>query len=280
MRAALQSIVLVVALVTCGSGAARAEPSDREQANTLFKAGLMMYEKGDYRGALALYRRANNLFQSPQIEFNMALTREKMGQPARAAVHYERFLRKADQMAYPLKVKAVKAKLAALRKKLATVTVTYATRGAAVGVDGEPVGKTPLGHRIYRRPGEFRLTVRKDGYRLFQKSLRLKAGGHEEVKVTLEPMGRDTHRAAPHVSAAAPVVAPAPHKTAPAPALVAGKNGQDRQQVTSSRPFYRRWWFWTAVGVVAAGVTVGVVASQTGGDDRVPGGELTGFSFR
>lgn len=270
MRAALHSILLAMVLVAWVSGSVGAEPSKREQANRLFKAGLALYDKADYKGALAMYERANKLFVSPQIEFNMALAREKMGQPALAAVHYERFLSKADQLAYPRKVKAVKAKLAALRKKLATVTVSYATKGAAVDLDGKPVGKTPLGHRLYRKPGEFRLTVKKDGYRLFQKSLRLGAGSHEEVKVTLEPMNRDE----PSAPAADPAVGDTRATPGALPLIPSGDVKQDHKKVTSSRPFYRKWWFWTAVGVVAAGVTVGVVASQTGGSDQVPGCEL------
>ncbi|MCC7537752.1 MAG: PEGA domain-containing protein [Deltaproteobacteria bacterium] len=34
---------------------------------------------------------------------------------------------------------------------------------------------------------------------------------------------------------------------------------------------YERWWFWTAVGVVAVGTTIGIVAAASGGDDRTPG---------
>ena len=276
MRAALQSILLVIALMAAAPGDAGAEPNQkREQANKLFKAGLALYDTGDYKNALAMYQRANTLFHSPQIEFNMALTREKMGQPALAAVHYERFLSKADQLAYPRKVKAVKAKLAALRKKLATVTVSYATKGAAVDLDGKPVGKTPLGHRLYRKPGEFQLTVKKDGYRLFQKSLRLGPGAHEEVKVTLEPMARD----APGAPVAEPVTDGASAVSLPAPAIPDGKEPKARRGTPSTRPFYGKWWFWTAMGVVAAGVTVGLVASQTGGSDQVPASELPGIEF-
>jgi len=269
MRTALQTF-LVVLVLGAGAPAFGAEPANREQANKLFKAGLALYESRDYKGALSMYERANKLYPSPQIEFNMALAREKMGQPAQAAVHYERFLSKADQLAYPMKVKVVRAKLKALQKKLATVTVSYATKGAAVDMNGKPIGKTPLGHRIYRKPGEFRLTIRKDGYKLFQKSLRLGPGDHEDVKVTLEPMVREEPRG--------PAV-PADDDGAKGPKTIPLVPGGGEQagvgtKKATSRPLYRKWWFWTAVGVVAAGVTVSVVASQTGGSDRVPRSEL------
>ncbi len=294
MRAVI-SVLLLLALATPGGALA---DSARERANKLFKAGLARYDAKDYKGALSLYEQANKLFNSPQIEFNMALSREKLGQPALAAVHYERFLGKADQLAYPKKVKAVKAKLAALRKKLATVSVSYATRGAAVDMDGKPVGKTPLGHRIYRKPGEFRLTVKKDGYRIFQKNLKLGAGSHEEVKVTLEPISRDApgspvaepvgkgkpaaapSTAAPPAGVTGPAPTGEPPTAVPPAAVTAPGKVPPAGGAKTSRPIYKKWWFWTAIGVVAAGVTAGVVASQTGGSDRVPSGELGGFSFR
>ena len=34
---------------------------------------------------------------------------------------------------------------------------------------------------------------------------------------------------------------------------------RQRETPPPSRPFYKRWWFWTAVGVAVAGATVGTV---------------------
>lgn len=36
------------------------------------------------------------------------------------------------------------------------------------------------------------------------------------------------------------------------------------------RPVYKKWWFWTGVAVVAAGVGVGVYAASRGGDTMPP----------
>ena len=48
-------------------------------------------------------------------------------------------------------------------------------------------------------------------------------------------------------------------------------------QLPASKPIYKRWWFWTAIGVVAAGTVAGIVAGTTisAGPDfpaRVPEG--------
>jgi curli biogenesis system outer membrane secretion channel CsgG len=47
--------------------------------------------------------------------------------------------------------------------------------------------------------------------------------------------------------------------------------GGEEDKLTST-PIYKKWWFWTVVGAVAVGGTVGAVAATTGGDDRVATG--------
>ena len=42
-------------------------------------------------------------------------------------------------------------------------------------------------------------------------------------------------------------------------------------------PFYKRWWFWTAVGVAVVGGGLAVGLAVGGRDDRVPGGHPTNF---
>jgi tetratricopeptide (TPR) repeat protein len=44
-----------------------------------------------------------------------------------------------------------------------------------------------------------------------------------------------------------------------------------------SKPIYKKWWFWTAVGAVVAGSVV-AIALTTGGDDRVPQGADGSFT--
>jgi hypothetical protein len=60
------------------------------------------------------------------------------------------------------------------------------------------------------------------------------------------------------------------------PAALPPASAPDLPPTTASRPFYKRWPFWVAVGavVVAGGVTAGVLASQSGGKS-IPEGGLT-----
>jgi tetratricopeptide (TPR) repeat protein len=48
-----------------------------------------------------------------------------------------------------------------------------------------------------------------------------------------------------------------------------------------SRPVYRRWWFWTVIGVVVAGATAGVlVGTLYDGEPALPQGSLGTFDTR
>ena len=78
---------------------------------------------------------------------------------------------------------------------------------------------------------------------------------------------------APPAAAVAPVSPPPPRLEAPPPASASVQSsGENPLTLQSAPPAERsgsilgRWWFWTAVGVVAAGVVVGIViASSSGG---------------
>jgi tetratricopeptide (TPR) repeat protein len=72
----------------------------------------------------------------------------------------------------------------------------------------------------------------------------------------------------------APIPPPAPVVTAPPPAIepAASAPGASAMVVSSAppstseaHPIYTRWWFWTAIGVVAAGVVITAVAVSSGG---------------
>jgi hypothetical protein len=97
--------------------------------------------------------------------------------------------------------------------------------GAAVYLNGEPVGKTPLPAIHGLRVGSYVLRVSKDGYADVIESVQVRFQKTAQVVVRMQtPLKKAGSASAP------PVV-----RTA---------------------PWYARWWFWTVVGVVAAGTGV------------------------
>lgn len=62
-----------------------------------------------------------------------------------------------------------------------------------------------------------------------------------------------------------------PRPAAPA-AAVAAPPASEASARPGPTPIYKKWWFWTAIGAVVVGGTVGAIAATTGGDSRMPGG--------
>jgi len=223
-----------------------AETSTRERARALMRAGNQMHDQGDYVGALQRYRQARTLYPTFKIDFNIGVTLEAMGRTMEAAEQFERFLARASAIADSNIVNSARQRLAALRARLASVSVRCGVSGAVIAVNGAAIGQAPFDGRVYLRPGIHRIAVRAEGYLRFEREISLEAGDHRVVVAQL----RSDVEAEP--------------KRATRPR-------SPRERPT---PIYKRWWFWTIVGAVVAGGVVGGVVAGTRGSDRVPVGEL------
>jgi hypothetical protein len=236
-------LALTLAAVPCARG-----ETNREQAAALLREGVRLHDRGDYPSALEAYVRAQRLYASYKLHYNIGLTLEAMGRLEEAAARFELFLKHASATDAE-RTESARGKLQALVSRLGVVTVRCPVRDAAVAVDGRVVGRTPLEHRIYLRPGRHRVTVDAPERPRFVRAVDPAAG------VTLE------------------VSVPALPAPPPVASTVDGAQAPPRPRST---PIYRRWWFWTIVGAVVVGGTVGaVVAARSAGDSWMPSGELT-----
>jgi tetratricopeptide (TPR) repeat protein len=243
--------LLVLLVIGLFSPARALEP--RAEAEALLRAGNALYDQRDFRGAFLKYQRAKALYPSYKIDFNLALALEALGRRADAAVHFERFLDKGHPLAQREMIQSAMKKLSALKEQLGRVTVTAEISGASVLADGALVGTAPL--RFYLEPGTHRLRF-EEGERSLERTVTLGAG--EQTLIALPRLVPPAPL--PRRDVAGPTHQPLPaHEPLPPP----------------ERPFYKTWWFWTAIGVVVAcGTVSAIVASRVGGDTRVPEGEL------
>lgn len=243
-RFPIVQLLLALSILLAG-GRAVANDDAYQKARALFLQGRTAYNEGRYPAALTLFRQAQQLFPSDKVGLSIAFTLEKMGYVVRAAESYERYLIERSGEVSQKVEHQVRAKLDQFRKSLATVEISTALEGALIKIDGRAKMRTPQKHRLYVRPGAHRLTlstVENPSY--FSKELDLRAGQHMRVLVDMQH------------SSATP------------------------KSRSTSRPFYRRWWFWTAVGAVVVASTVGIVAASSGGSDWVPHGDMGTIDLR
>jgi hypothetical protein len=110
------------------------------------------------------------------------------------------------------------------RMRGSIVVLTDIPKGEVL-LDGQPVGRTPI------QPLE--------GVPIGEHTLRLRFPGARDLDRKVTVRFEKTSSVVVHL-----------RELAPLPGA--------RLKLGAARPFYERWWFWTAVGVVAAGVGAGV----------------------
>jgi hypothetical protein len=122
--------------------------------------------------------------------------------------------------------------------------------GAQVLVDDKPVGVTPLANLLLP-PGSYELRIKLPGYMDDVSRIAVRAGRDYPVQLELVPQ--------PHAGdrPAAVALSPNPASTSALPGPVA------ETQAEAPHPWYKRWYIWAGVGVVAA-AAVGVAAASGG----------------
>lgn len=254
-------LLTITMLVFTGPTPASAQ-GHRERARILFREGNKLFSERRFKDALEKFQQARRLYpKSRRIDLHVAYTLMELGWFARAAENFHGFLIKEGSSESDV-VKQVRARLALLRKKVGSVELVCAVRRAAVWADGQVIGRTPLPHPVYRRSGTYRLKVESTGYHPLPLSLTFSPGFHYRVEAHLVPMKQETNAAPAHrfPPASVPGYPPAPPRRPPT-------------------PLYKKWWLWTIVGAVVVGGTIAIAASQAGGGESMPAGELGGISL-
>lgn len=206
----------IICLLFPGGGAAA--PNSEQRAKRLFREGNVLYERGDYPGALKLFQRAHRSWHNRRILLNIALTQEKLHDLPGAARNYERFLLQSDRRKHPRRREAVRQKLRRLQRQLGRVRLVCGQAGALVEVDGKISGLTPLPYQIYLTPGPHRFVVSKKGFEVARRTAALRPAQQLELKLKLTPVG------------------PASRSAAPSSRPLAGARGVEPAEVEASSP--------------------------------------------
>jgi tetratricopeptide (TPR) repeat protein len=85
----MRAVALLLAL--CAAGAVRADEDEADR--TLFDQGRRAYDRGDYRGALDVFREVYRRSHRNALLYNMARAEEQLGRPGEAAETLRKYLR-------------------------------------------------------------------------------------------------------------------------------------------------------------------------------------------
>jgi hypothetical protein len=239
-------VLLVAALA--GSAIAAGDRDPEALAVDAMEHGLKLRAVGDPEAALAEFRRAITLVPQANRPHKFAAeTLEDLQRYSEAIASYEEYLRLKPNVR---DAEATRARIEDIRSRHleGTLEVECAPVGAKVFLDGkdEPVGVTPLRNaRVVA--GEHQVAIRAAGFLDEKRTVRVSPGAQTLLGCELKPEHPEPPPAPPPTVVTPP---PSPPRVESPPLVVV--------KPPPPTPIYRRWWLWSAVGVVVAAVAVGL----------------------
>jgi hypothetical protein len=189
----LRALALVLALSLALPSVALADPTSAQlnEARKQFQAGLEREEKGDWAGALSLFRKVAEVKANRIVHFHIALCLEKTGKLIDAMAEFAVAKTMAEREGgtdADLTMANAKKHMDALRAR--TPSVLVAVKGASVFVDGAKIENSLVSSPIPLDPGEHAIEVRADGRKPFATKVTLVDGVTTPVRVepVLEPL--------------------------------------------------------------------------------------------
>jgi hypothetical protein len=182
------------------STSAAAQPV--ELARMRYRQGVEAYDAGKYRIAVDYFLEADHLAPNAALSFNIARAYEKLDDPAATLRWYRDYLRRdlevPDRSAVEDRIHAMEARLA--QKGVQQLTVLSDPEGAAVTLDGRPMGLTPWTSEV--APGSHALVLSLDGHAPEARTVALAADHAQDVVITLSAVSASA--VSPTLPAASP----------------------------------------------------------------------------
>ena len=185
-------LLALAAASTVGAARAHAQPAPeppsvdaagQERARKLVTEGARLFDEGKLAEAYVAFLAAWSIIETPSIAKNLADCEISLGKHRDAADHLRYITENGE--AKPDEVRRAKQQLAETVKKIGTLRVTVTIDGAAVMLDGAPVGESPIRDTFYVTPGKHVVEARKDRYEPARTELEIAAGSSQVYRLSM-----------------------------------------------------------------------------------------------
>jgi len=240
--ASILSFVLAILLTSIASAEAGHEVS---LARALFEEGVAQADRGDWEGAADRFGRAHALKPTSGIAFNWASALAATGKLTQASELLQIIVR--DPAAELGLKQESERKLAELAPRMARLKlhVDRSLAETTIKIDGNAWPRPVWDVAMPVDPGVHVATSSRGDTELARVNLTLSEGELREIALSL----------------------PTPIAEAAAPEVMAPEAAPVERRERPSRPLYKNWVLWTAVGaVVVGGAVVAVVLGTKGGE--------------
>ena len=279
------ALPILVAILAQAPAVAPATGHDKARAQALLNEGADFYDRGNFIEALGRFQSAYAAYPSPKLWFNIGQAERDLGRHVEAMEAFERFLSEAKDAPSGTLGEAHRS-VSELRLKLGHITISCATHGAIVSIDGTRVGTTPLRGPLWLEPGTHQIGVGR--YDLVPAVQRIEVAPSREATITFQLHVAEAKPPVAVSAPPAPVPTAAPAAPAPTPVLppsaVSSPTLLVAEPTTQTAPddmgragdaswpsLARNWRFWVGVGgaVVLTAIIFGI-ANSGGGSNTPP----------
>ncbi|MET0387922.1 MAG: tetratricopeptide repeat protein [Polyangiales bacterium] len=240
---------------------ANAAPDNYDQ---LLDRAVEAFKDEEFARAHRLFERAYALKPNARVLRGLGIAALRLGRYSEAKRALSSALTDSQQALTASQREEVLGLLSWMETNLGTIRVQWVEgepREYELSVDDRSTPNAPL----VLSPGAHRLKVRAPGYLPVERHLEVAAGEEQTLTLALiREKSADKAPVTPSKAAATLVSAPRP-QPAPVeqPALLPAR--QPLRDHASEPSVFGRWWFWTAVGVIAAGgVTTAILLTTSG----------------
>jgi PEGA domain len=241
----------LVVSVFVAAGVVVPRPVLADEQDALVKKGVELRRQGKEREALEMFQRAAAIRKTPRVMAQMAFAEQALGQWVKAEADLKAALESKSDPWIVKNATVITAALNTIDSHLGSLEVWGTPAGAEVLLDGEVVGTFPSPGPFRLPLGEVTVTVRHTGYAEVTRAMQISRGALVRENI-------DLHAVRPLVAVEPPAGTGA-GQAGSGGAMLGTERGDlsERSAGTDtggqSRPVYKRWWFWTAIGVVAVG---------------------------
>jgi hypothetical protein len=165
--------VLLLAATLAVSGAASAQPAQVAappgvdavaRAEALFQEGMRFVAQKQWADAEQRFLAAWALNPSYDVAANLGHTQNRLGKYKDAARHLAYAIKNWPLVGKREPRELAQRRLAELRASLTSLSIQVSVAGAAVSVDGTPVGTSPLDAEVFVDPGSHVIGAKLNGY--------------------------------------------------------------------------------------------------------------------
>jgi hypothetical protein len=156
-------------------------------AKEAYSSAKILFSNHDFAGALTKYGQAYQQSEDARLLYDMAICEKNLHRYARMGTLLRQYEREEGAALSGDEKRIVDDALAAIKNLVGAVTLDVNEAGAAVRVDGEAAGRTPLAGALVLDLGTHTIAVAKEGFEPIERRVEITGGTDIELALPLRP---------------------------------------------------------------------------------------------